>query len=902
MNETDEVQQLTAYLQWLTRGEPRRHEVRILGRQEADKKEGIWDYDAQRLLQGDTDKIKGTYLTLNPGKIGNPKTGCMNNQSVDARYRIVIDIDPPKPKEFKHDMASATEHQQALDYLNPLVQHMRAVGFSEPACIDSGNGCAAIFPVDGWPTGQESTEMLGALFDYIQGEWGIPVDHCMGNASRIYRLPGTWNRKGRVLAERPFRKAKLLALPEKQEAGMNWEILLALVKDYVPKPEAIEASDPVYTGGGMNESAEVFRPWLEQHLAPHDSHIKTEELRGTEIWYHISRCPWTKKASEEKNDYSVVYHLDTHKLGYFNFHNGGQMEIEEDGKIKHRAVRWTDIRKIIDPNYPYTPMTAADHGFKVEDPVFAKIPSTHVPVAVDEKEEDPPKKISILSSSEATVLSATRDLQWSLELQRMMVGLSQVYKGRRSRLMWLAVALWQWSTCVRRQVEIQTAENYFVLANFRVADCVSTSKGKTPVINGLKKEYDFVFEDVENVSNQTYQSFMNGVAKTITPLSYAMMSGIYDEVRKECEGQNPKVSDAAVKYAVVLEVEADPKWKMKAKKLLEKKFREWALSTSFMINEGDGWMSSMLGRGFQSQPVWSNVGSIGNLLDDTDQEITYETTRGGIQYAYGLNASLYINMTADQYSAMFEDLKLQSGGIMGRILPFPTDLLDVTLYHPDLGKKPIPEIVEETKQFFRSLKRMQRKFVFTTPFGTPEAEIQDRVFYNTNKEITNWFYANPIEGDIFGVKMCILAKRMAAFMWMVDHRKDWVYSGSGIGGSLENKTALPIPVDIGNYYERCLRLVAELFVFTSTLASQRQVTLYSKEMGRIMTHLLKYNGQAGKCSKAGIKAWVKLDCNDAKNGRLISDMLASGKIAEVESKKKGYNYYTVIDKEFLARH
>src|SRR5205823_1417525 len=93
--------------------------------------------------------------------------------------------------------------------------YLRGEGWPEPLWVNSGNGShlwwAINLPNDEATKTlhQDCLRALAARFD----DPAVTIDPTMFNASRICRVPGTWNRKGSGTTERPQRLTSVLDGP-----------------------------------------------------------------------------------------------------------------------------------------------------------------------------------------------------------------------------------------------------------------------------------------------------------------------------------------------------------------------------------------------------------------------------------------------------------------------------------------------------------------------------------------------------------------------------------------------------------------------------------------------------------------------------------------------------------------
>lgn len=162
----------------------------------------------------------GVYITINPVKpvllaraknhlreYGKKDT--TGNADIAWRRWLPVDLDPRRPSGIS---ATDEEHAAALAKAPQVRAFLREFGWPDPVLIDSGNGAYALYRID-LPNDNSSRDLLQrdlvALSVRLDDEQ-VVVDKTMFNAGRIIRIPGTINRKGDNLQDRPHRRARML--------------------------------------------------------------------------------------------------------------------------------------------------------------------------------------------------------------------------------------------------------------------------------------------------------------------------------------------------------------------------------------------------------------------------------------------------------------------------------------------------------------------------------------------------------------------------------------------------------------------------------------------------------------------------------------------------------------------
>ncbi len=193
----------------------------------------------------------GCYVTVNPvrpdllarGPLA-PKDVTTQDTDIERRRWLPVDLDPERPAKI-----AATEEERAAALA--LAEHIRAEltesGWPAPVCVSSGNGALLLYRID-LHNDPGSTGLLDRVLEGMALRFNtstVHVDRAMYNASRIIRLPGTWNRKGTDfrgdgdIPARPHRLAELLEVPAE---------LLPVSREQL---EAVAAKQPPIPGKTM---------------------------------------------------------------------------------------------------------------------------------------------------------------------------------------------------------------------------------------------------------------------------------------------------------------------------------------------------------------------------------------------------------------------------------------------------------------------------------------------------------------------------------------------------------------------------------------------------------------------------------------------------------------------------
>lgn len=166
----------------------------------------------------------GVYVTINPvapallARSANRLNTARRNETTgnaDILHRrwLFIDIDPVRPAGIS---ATDAEKSLAFDRTMEVREGLASMGWPQPVVVDSGNGCYLLYRIDlPGDDGGLVQRCLRALQPLSDGK--VHIDLSVANAARICRLPGTWNRKGDDMPDRPHRLAAILDAPEAVE-------------------------------------------------------------------------------------------------------------------------------------------------------------------------------------------------------------------------------------------------------------------------------------------------------------------------------------------------------------------------------------------------------------------------------------------------------------------------------------------------------------------------------------------------------------------------------------------------------------------------------------------------------------------------------------------------------------
>ena len=212
---------------------------------------------------------------LRPAQDKEPLTADVD---VTCRRWFLVDCDALRPSGIG---ASDAEHQNALTCAHSIAEWLASRGWPAPILADSGNGGHLLYRVE-LPSNDEGLiqRCLGALAFFFDGE-SVVVDRSVFNPARIWKLYGTYARKGDNAAERPHRLSSVIRIPESPQV-VSAELLHGLA-ELGPKEHEQEGS-----GRQTRHRPLGLHEWIARNLP--DAHGPFE-WKGGRRWI-IDVCPW----------------------------------------------------------------------------------------------------------------------------------------------------------------------------------------------------------------------------------------------------------------------------------------------------------------------------------------------------------------------------------------------------------------------------------------------------------------------------------------------------------------------------------------------------------------------------------------------------------------------------------
>lgn len=291
----------------------------------------------------------GVFLVANPTTEeafykfanGKPDGKAISDRHIDRRTGYYVDIDPTRNHPDGGKVcANDAERLWAESAMERVVMIAGLSGFTEPVVVDSGNGYQIHFRVN-MPNDEDSKKLvksvLTAFANVIDCEQGH-IDTSVCNASRLARLPGTYNCKGPHTEDRPHRLARIVFSPASgvMEATSE-EILSAFVKRYgKPTHQSGVSTHPNLLGDVpavvRDQIVSELREYLHQNDAPPITHIG--ESTGKTI-LHFGYCPF--RGPEHTDGGPAILLWDSGAINFKCFH------------ANCSEVTWLKLQRLLGP-------------------------------------------------------------------------------------------------------------------------------------------------------------------------------------------------------------------------------------------------------------------------------------------------------------------------------------------------------------------------------------------------------------------------------------------------------------------------------------------------------------------------------------------------------------------------
>jgi len=236
----------------------------------------------------------GVYVTINPvnpallsrrvnrieGRLGTRET-TTSDRDITRRSWLPVDIDPVRPSGVS---SSDAEHEAALAKAREVASFLSGLDWPDPVMADSGNGAHLLYRID-LPVDDASRALVKGVLetlDLIFSDEVCRVDTANFNAGRIWKLYGTWSRKGDTTRDRPHRVSRILSVPE--PVRLVSPDLLSRLAAMIPPAETVRPSGKDRKMGRRIELSD----WLHSHGIGY----RNKPFAGGDC-YVLDACPFS---------------------------------------------------------------------------------------------------------------------------------------------------------------------------------------------------------------------------------------------------------------------------------------------------------------------------------------------------------------------------------------------------------------------------------------------------------------------------------------------------------------------------------------------------------------------------------------------------------------------------------
>lgn len=249
------------------------------------------------------------------------------DSDVLSRRWLLLDIDPPRPSGI---CATDAEKAKARETAAALEEILRSRGWPHPLLQDSGNGVYLLFSIamDNTPdaAGLLRNVLLGmnVLLTNAGLEDPAKVDLSVFNPARIARVPGTTNRKGDSIPDRPHRVSELFPpVADCRVLPVAVELLQA-VAAMAPNPKSSTTSSTWSNG-------HTSRLDLPRYLQARGVAFRTKPVDGANAY--LIQCPFD--AAHGQRGESSIVQASTGLLTFHCMHDSCQ------------GRQWHDVREAL---------------------------------------------------------------------------------------------------------------------------------------------------------------------------------------------------------------------------------------------------------------------------------------------------------------------------------------------------------------------------------------------------------------------------------------------------------------------------------------------------------------------------------------------------------------------------
>jgi hypothetical protein len=257
---------------------------------------------------------------------------------ITRRKFVLIDLDPNRSAGIS---SSDSEFELAHLKAVQVYRYLIANGFKEPMITTSGNGYHCYLPCD-MPNDDTHTDIVKRFLQSLSKTFSdgkVEIDEKVFNPARIDKLIGTWAKKGSDSADRKWRIAKFVKIPN--DLSPNDVSLFEKIADLLPKEEPkVLPNRRLYNGNTQFNLA----TWLNEHGIKY-----REKKKADSTLYELDYCPWVDTHSDRKKWDSALF-------------------VDAQGKVTFNCTHshckdktWHDVRLFYEPNAYDKPQYQPQH-------------------------------------------------------------------------------------------------------------------------------------------------------------------------------------------------------------------------------------------------------------------------------------------------------------------------------------------------------------------------------------------------------------------------------------------------------------------------------------------------------------------------------------------------------------
>jgi len=209
-----------------------------------------------------------------------------SDADIERRRFLLVDCDAIRPSGIS---ASDDEHQASLDKAQEIKAYLSEGLWPDPIEGDSGNGAHLLYAID-LPAQDEGLvqRCLQALSAKFTDE-RVKVDQSVFNPARIWKLPGSWARKGDDAPDqgRPHRMGRWLKVPDEMQVTPT--VLLEDLAGELPDGgHGDQKSEDKICAPNADGTFDI-ETWMQQHgLAV----LPIRERGNGSVFWVLEQCVW----------------------------------------------------------------------------------------------------------------------------------------------------------------------------------------------------------------------------------------------------------------------------------------------------------------------------------------------------------------------------------------------------------------------------------------------------------------------------------------------------------------------------------------------------------------------------------------------------------------------------------